>query len=411
MGKIFYLVFLLSFLSWFANASIANLPPSSLNHKTTSAEPTETHSCVRPSSLHLTEFPKDRNLNTLIEVMAAKMQKDLSHSIGAAGTIIYKNEILYLKTFGKTHKKGKEITPNTYFALGSVSKPICAFVAVDMAKSTKISLDGPLTLGFPPLAPKTVQLEQVLAHTTGHFYKGNSDIERGKNREVILNNLFTSKSTRAGEKFLYNNAAFSLLENVVEKYSGVPWPEAFNRTFSKYGPIQLALSNPPPGVEVAHPHHYIKRRRRFIDLGPVPRNYPQTVSSAAGVYASIQGLQDFMKLQLSGKFDDLHEPKILARGGIHFGKVKVPCPKNQILSQYALGWRVMNLKADETGMTRMIFHGGWLNGVNAFIGFLPKHQLAIAIVANDDRFVPQNIGLYFWTQVIAPLIGQKMETP
>lgn len=370
-----------------------------------------------PATLCAASTPPDNAssmVTSLLENVTAKMEKELSSTVGGAGAIIHKNEIVYLKTFGKTYKKGISVTDKTFFALGSVSKPICAFVAVDVAKSTKIDLQGPIAIdvisGPPmvPITPQTIQLEHVLAHTSGFFYKGNNDIELGKNREIILSNLFSSKSKknpRPGEKFLYNNAAFSLLENAVEKFSGIPWPTVFARTMGKHGLDQIALTNPPPDVEVAHPHHYVRRGRRFIDLGPVPRNYPQTVSSAAGVYASIQGLIQFMKLQLSGQFNELHGPKVLAKGGVHFGRVKLPCPRQYIRSQYALGWRVMDLVTDKDMDTRMIFHGGWLNGVNAFIGFMPKHELAIMILANDDRFIPQTIGLYFWTQVVAPILA------
>ncbi len=340
------------------------------------------------------------NVPEAIQESIQKLEQDLQNCVGGAAAILYQGNVVYLKTIGYEYQDGPVITTETYFALGSVSKPIAAMVVSDLIVKGSISLNSSFEKQIPNIA-KGVQLQHILSHTTGYSYKGNADIEKGVKRTEILSKLLKSKlNAKPGEKFLYNNAAYSLVEIVLEKTHGKPWISSFHELLAKKGLEHITIVMPPKNSSVAHPHHYNNNTGVFKDLGPVPRNYPQAVSSSAGAYASLNDLITFAKLQLSGNFDQLHTPRIEAMDLFYWG-LKLPRPNTEIRSSYALGWRVLELKSDLTKSSRLVFHGGYLNGVSAFIGLMKKQDLAIVVVVNDDRCIAQKIGMALWSAVIS----------
>ncbi|MEB3702529.1 Beta-lactamase family protein [Candidatus Bealeia paramacronuclearis] len=334
-----------------------------------------------------------------IEKTIQKLDENLGQSYGAAAAILYQGKVVYSKTFGVEYEGGPAITADTYFALGSSSKPIAALVVSDLVKKGNLSFEGSVERAIPQIA-KGIQLQHILSHTTGYAYKGNSDIEKGMKRPEILTKLLKSEvKSSPGKTFLYSNAAYSLLENVVEKALGKPWPIAFHEGLSKRGLDHIAIVAPPQNAPMAHPHLFDKKTKSLSDLGRIPKNYPEAVSSSAGVYASLNDLIAFTKLQLLQEFDHLHEPRTLAPDVFSWG-MKFPRPESQIKSSYALGWRVFELKNDKTHASRLVFHGGYINGVSAFIGLIKKHDLAIVVVTNDDQFIAQRMGQFLWSEVI-----------
>jgi len=339
------------------------------------------------------------SVSEAIEETIQQLEKDLQNCVGGSAAILYHGKVVYLKTIGYVYRGGPAITEDTYFALGSVSKPIAALVVSDLIASGSISLNTSLETIIPDI-PKGVQLQHILSHTTGYAYKGNTDIEKGAKRAEVISKLLKSKlNARPGKKFLYNNTAYSLLENVVEKAYGKSWISSFHDLLLERGLGHIAIITPPKNSSVAHPYHYDKKTGILSDLGHLPQNYPQAVSSSGGVYASLKDLLAFVKLQLSDEFDYLHIPRVEALDVFYWG-IKFPCPEREMRSSYALGWRVFELKNDKKNVSRMVFHSGYLNGVSAFIGFMKKYDLALVVLVNDDQLIPQKAGETLWSAVI-----------
>lgn len=69
-----------------------------------------------------------------------------------------------------------------------------------------------------------------------------------------------------------------------------------------------------------------------------------------------------------------------------------------IESYYALGWRILKLKNHAN--KGLIFHSGYIEGINSFIGFIPSEELGIIILINQNSKFPLKSGLELWFDYI-----------
>jgi CubicO group peptidase (beta-lactamase class C family) len=345
-----------------------------------------------------------------VEKAIAEVQKqletELPRSVGGAVAILHKGKVVYQKTVGHVYHGGPAVDENTYFSMGSTSKPIIALVVHDLVARGVLKLDTWMS-SLIPQVPAGVELQHVLSHTSGYTYRGNADIEQGKKRPVVLDLLFKSPlSAPSGKTFVYNNIVYSLLEDAVSKATGKPWPVVFHETMEARGLGHLALMDPGPTAAVAYPHRWNSRKKTFEPIDRLPKHYPSEMSASAGVFASLQDLIAFAKLQFTEELSPWQEPRTAALDALYWKSALLA--KKKIHSRYALGWRVFELKEDPAADMRMIFHGGFVNGVSAFIGVMKKQDLAIVAMVNDNLFAPQRAGIFLWSQLV--LSGERSPT-
>ncbi len=317
-------------------------------------------------------------LPKIVSDLTQNFDKEPLNGIGGALAIIYKGKVVYKKVFGREYVNGPAITEDTYFALGSVSKAITALVMADLMAEKKFNLSTELKTVMPQV-PAGIQVQHILSHSSGFSYKGYAEIERGRSRESLIAELLRQGAGK--QDFIYNNIAFSLLEDLAANEVRDTWPNIFHKTLDKRGLGHLAIATLPPQAAVAHPH--ARHGKKFKALGRLPRYYPERVSSAAGVFASLNDLIKFAQLQFSKEFDFLHTPRVIANDVFNWG-IKFPVPRSMVRSSYALGWRVIELANDTNQSSRLVFHGGYLNGISAYVGFVKAQDLAIVRIRNDD---------------------------
>ena len=327
----------------------------------------------------------------MIDALTQKFDTEFLQGVGGAAGIVYKGKVVYKKVFGHEYLNGPPISEDTYFPIGSVSKPITALVIADLMAEKKLSLATELKRAIPQ-APLGIQVYNLLSHSSGFIFKANPLIEQGRSREFLVEELLRRGTKK--QDFLYSNLVFSLLEDIVAHETRDTWPNVFHQTLKKRGLGHLAIGTLPADAPVAYPH--AKRRNKFVTLGRFPKNYPQLVSSSAGVFASLKDLLQFAQMQFSPEFEFLHQPRISAKDVFYWG-IHFPVPEAKIKASYALGWRVFEHVKDTGLSTRLVYHGGSLNGLSAFVGFMKNPDLAVVVVRNDDQRFSSNTGIDMWT--------------
>lgn len=192
-------------------------------------------------------------------------------TLGASIAVIQNGEVTFLHTYGKTKLGGEDITSDTLFQAGSISKMVANIGLMQLVTQQHIPLDTPLSdlLGMEiahPQYPQTpVTLRQLMTHTAslrdGKFYQE----AVGKKGEP-LSSIFSKKDEYAfhanmkpGTKRHYSNFGGGLIGSLVEKLSGQPLDDYMRENVFE-----------PLGITAAYQAALIPQERTLADIYHMP---------------------------------------------------------------------------------------------------------------------------------------------
>ena len=153
-------------------------------------------------------------------------------TLGAVVAVIQNGEVTFTHTYGKTKLGGEDVTVDTLFQAGSISKMVANIALMQLITEQKIPLDTPLgdllscKIVHPQYPQVPVTLRQLMTHTAslrdGGFYQE----ALGQNGEP-LSTVFSKKDEYAfhstlkpGTKRQYSNFGGGLIGALIEALSG-----------------------------------------------------------------------------------------------------------------------------------------------------------------------------------------------
>jgi hypothetical protein len=216
-----------------------------------------------------------------------------------------------------------------------------------------------------------VKVKHMLDHTAGlpthwNFFYANEPFRRPDPEESIRR--YGILVTPPGQTYNYSNFGYGILEYVIERVSGRPYPEFMkDEVFEPLGLAHTAvLTEPPQEGDAA---------ARYAGRGSLLPFYDFDHRGASAVYSSAHDLVRF--------------------GLFHLGRPEAgmkPILKNQSLEKmrakpnsasYALGWGV----GDRFGY-KSFGHSGGMPGVATSLTLLPDEKIAVAVLINGQETAP-----------------------
>ncbi len=367
-----------------------------------------------------------------IQKFIHQIEADEVNLQGGAVAVLQYGQVVYKNTFG--HRRGKEgrITSKTLFPLASVSKPVAATALALLVQEGVFNLSQTYQL---PYLKYPVNLKHILSHTTGYKFSGNVLIERGLNRQKLLQELkYHQPSCEPGGCYLYSNTTYSLIEEILET-KNLTLNDAILKLRTTLNTKGIQVMPLDPMAEIAYPHFKGKvqvgqkrvisakkksnqskknkaNKAKFMPVYaqgsktlPFPPYYPKAAPAAAGVFASLDGMIELFKLQF-GYRPDLISKNILEQfyqpivANNDFRKWNIALPHaRQIQGYYGLGWRI--LRSQHHPDKDIIFHGGAISGIRSFVGYIPSEKIGIIILLNQNSGGALTRGLQFWGNYIS----------
>lgn len=331
---------------------------------------------------------------------------------GGAVAIVHQNKVIYKKLFGFKKNKQGAVTEDTLFSLASVSKPISAALVGSLVQQKKLSFDEPIRKVMP-WVDERILLKHLLSHSSGYTdLIGNKAIESGKSREELLLLFSAIKPDKVpGMNYSYSNVIFSFLEEVIRHNTQTSYTEHLKKFLSKIGVEGEQVCTVDRLDAVAYPHRKVGKR---IASKPLPKFYAESTCSTGGLFLSLDQMSRFVSLML-GYFPDvlskreidvLFQPQVDVTDIFYKWNIKWPYPVQNLKSQYALGWRLLERKSDtkdgyqEKYKDRYVFHSGHLNGVSTLVGLIPEKDIGIVVLTNQDIVYAEPLGMDFWKLAI-----------
>ena len=311
--------------------------------------------------------------------------------VGLAVAVVKDGRVVMTKTYGVREAGGMEkVTPDTVFRIASLSKGFAGTLAVMEQHDGKLDLQTPVATIVPEFKLKRaadaarVTLEDVLAQRTGlPPYAYDNLLEAGRPPSVILSEYAKVKQTCSpGECFTYQNVAFNMIANAIEKASGKTYAaELQSRIFTPLGmkTASIGLNQLKSTGNWARPHKRVGQQN-WVST-PVTDWYYR-VPAAGGVNASINDLSKWLIAQI-GLRPEVIPVSVLNEA--HRKRISTPPETARQRSlktpvtetSYGLGWRNYTYAGQP-----VITHSGSVEGYIAQIAWVPAKKSGIVILSN-----------------------------
>ncbi len=291
--------------------------------------------------------------------------------------------ILFQRAYGLREivPEKKPMGRDTVFDLASLTKPIATATSIAiLAERGLVSLDAPAATYVPAFGrygKGNITLRHLLTHTSGLPAETSlSSFDRG--RGAAMANVYDLLlKVRPGEKFLYSDAGFLVLEEVIRKVTGEEL-DAFTRT-NIFEPLAMRET-------AFRPEGLLRERAAPTELrdggwiqGDVhdPRAWKLGgVAGHAGLFSTAADLSRFARMLLNG--GELDGARVMSAKSVQalFARHDVPGGVR------ALGWDVQSPYSSNRGDSlslRAVGHGGF-TGTSFWID--PAKDLFVVVLSN-----------------------------
>ena len=342
----------------------------------------------------------------LKEAISAYFEKAIQAGdiVGAGVSIVKGDSIVISDGYGKKSiHKGEEVDGETVFRLGSLSKGFAGVLAANLVAEGKMDFNDRVTDYIPdfqfgdPQNTQKVRLAHILSHSSGTPYHSFTNlIEAGIPVATIATRFDEVKPISApGEMYSYQNAMFSLSQEVMSKATGTDVKSLLNKRFFKPLGMNHTTMDHQQLLEeanVAMPH--ARNRKGWRTLPLRDRYYNAVV--AGGINASSLDMAKWMRFLLG------HNPEVLKKDVIEkafkpFIKISYNNKYYQRWSNhkqphYGFGWRIHEFQKENASETLTVWHhGGSVNNYRNEIAVFPANDLGICVLLNGNSKIARNV--------------------
>lgn len=325
-------------------------------------------------------------------------------SLNGSVLIAENGKVIYQKSFGFADFERKKLNSETCsFNIGSNTKTFTSTAILQLKEKGKLKLDDSFIKYFPSFPYSTITIRNLLNHTSGlHDFDMYFSILKDEPNKILTNEdiipciLKYNKPLKfnPGENFDYCNTNFELLALLVEKLSGLSFPDYLKKYIfipagMAHSYMQTTLFKPVDTNEVINymPEKMYSTSYSICDSTKRPAlklilyNMGGIIGDG-GIISTMQDMLNYDNALYSGKLlkksilKEAYTPNQLATG-------KEYHVYNSVQTgwlYYGLGWMINR----DTSMGTIVSHGGHYPGIwTAFVRNISKHQ-TIIIYDNTD---------------------------
>lgn len=340
----------------------------------------------------------------LAQDLSAQMDNYLNENYkanepGAIALVAKGNDVLYRKAVGMADLENNvSLTPNHVIEIGSITKQFTAVAILMLLEEGKLSLEDPIEKFVEkyPTHGYKITIHHLLTHTSG--IKSYTSLEswtklwRQDKTPMDMIDLFKNEPMdfAPGEKWSYNNSAYFILGYVIEKASGMPYPEYVEKKIfaplgmknSYYGSMSRIIPNR------ARP--YQKADGGFKNAEYLSLTQPY---AAGSIMSTVDDLLTWNTAVQSGKLVKKETlQKALTDYKLNNGKS----------THYGYGWGVNEIKGSPT-----YEHSGGIFGYTTNGIYLLRENVYVIVLTNRDDKGPSDVSM----KMAALAIGKPISKP
>ncbi len=300
--------------------------------------------------------------------------------VGISIAVFRGGEPVLVRGYGVADRAtGREVTPETRFRIGSVSKQFTAALVLLLAEDGKLSLDDRVSTHLPGIGhADKITIRQLLNHTSGYhdFYPldfpEKAVIEKLTMRELADRFCAMPLDFEPGTHYSYSNTGYLVAGLIVEKVTG----QSFGRVMHEriIGPLGLTDTAAIGHDAASPPPHLDAVGYECAGLGPLAPAEMENPDCLIGCGGIVSTPRDVAKWQLALMDGKLLRPESLKE------MTTPPTFSDGSVSGYALGM-VIGSRYGRGSWG----HGGATSGfLCEELGVVPE-RMSIVLCCNSAR--------------------------
>ena len=327
--------------------------------------------------------PNDNEFESLSDKFVKNKKYEIQHFANLnwplnemnGGFLVAKNgTIIYEKYSGNADFcTNNKITENTPLHIASVSKVITATAILKLVEAKEITLDQKLKTIFPTFPFDSITIRTLLNHRSGlknyAYFTVDKKVwnpEKMLRNQDVLDLLATKIKTLdfpTDSKFSYCNTNYALLALVIEKITGLKYPEAIKKMiFEPLSMNNTYVFDYDKDVLTATPSYKWNGAK-------YPMDFLDAVYGDKNIYSTPR---DLLKLDLARRSKHFLNPDLIKQlyAGYSY--------EHQGTKNYGLGIRMIEWETGEP----FYFHNGWWHGNTSSYITLGKEHVTIIALSN-----------------------------
>jgi CubicO group peptidase (beta-lactamase class C family) len=297
-----------------------------------------------------------------------------------------RDDAVEIRAAGHVAEGGHRPQADTLFEIGSVTKVFTALTLARTVLAGTVSLDEPVRdllpsgTAVPGRGGREITVRNLAMHTSGLprlpagllrralLNPGHPDPYADCTAESVLAGLARTRLRRdPGDRFRYSNLGAGLLGLALATRTGLSYESLVAREVC--APLGLVDTVVIPDAaradRLATGHTRRRRATPPWDLA--------ALAGAGGLRSTAADLVTFLRAHLDPAGELAEAIRLCLEQTHPSGRLKVH-----------LGWIELPLPARMGGATQ-IWHDGGTGGFRSFVGFVPQHRTAVAVLGNTAR--------------------------
>jgi CubicO group peptidase (beta-lactamase class C family) len=334
---------------------------------------------------------KDKQIDALFKPW------DAANTPGASVAVIQHGKLVFAKGYGAANLEyDVPIKPDTIFHVASVSKQFTAMAIVLLELDGKLALDDEIQKYLPELPDygNKITIRNLLQHTSGVRDQWQTLALAGWSLQDVITQdqalrlIFRQKELNfpPGSHYLYSNAGFTLLAEIVARVSGKPFPQfCAERIFA---PLRMTHTHFHQNLTQLVPGRAYSYTKEGAGFAAAPLNY--AIVGATSLFTTASDLALWL--------DNFRDPKLggfaavarMQEEGVLTDGTKI---------KYGLG-----ISLDPYRGLKALSHGGADAGYRSDVLWFPEQELGVVVLSNLGSFNPDRMA----KSVAEVYIGEKM---
>jgi len=324
---------------------------------------------------------------------------------GLALAVIQDGKVSYMRGYGYRDVEAKlPVTPQTVFAIGSISKSFTVLTLGALAQKGQLDWDAPVRHYLPDFelydrhAGEHMSARDLVTHRSGlprHdqvWYSHHARPEAVSRQDYWQRLRYLAPTAEFRTRYQYNNLMFLAAGYLAGRVAGMEWEQlAEQRLFAP-----LEMHNSYTGIDAYARANEPARPYQRNDAGEavrVPYADIDAIGPAGSINSTVEDMSHYLLALMSG--GQWQGRQVLDADTVRqmqMAQTIVPgVPRHAELGaeQYGMGLRLSSYRG-----WRVAGHGGAIDGFNAQISWLPEKGIGVVVLnnlnSNDVRITIPN---------------------